>query len=74
MTGYGIAMEVRFADDVLDRARDRQLERLNVGQAPEPGELVNVGGYPYRVVERSWAYNKSGPDTQTFCYLRVVRW
>lgn len=40
------------------------LRRQNLWQVPEVGEIVNIGGNPYRVIHRGWALpDVTDPDT-----------
>jgi len=47
--------------------------KIEMPQAPEVGELINVNGDPYRVLERMWTVS-SDVGGNTYCYLNVVRW
>ncbi len=48
-------------------------------QVPAVGELVNVDGEPYHVIERGWAVGKTCKTSEeaedaesfTYCYLRI---
>lgn len=44
--------------------------RFESVQAPDQGDLVNLNGHPYRVVERCWAYYDDCKEH--YCYVDVI--
>jgi hypothetical protein len=68
----------RLVDTRFDRVEshsrgdDRQIARVLLPQVPNPGEVVNVKGNPYVVVERGWAVGgDSDAEALLYAYLRV---
>jgi hypothetical protein len=66
------------------RDEDTFLVKVQLPAVPEAGELVNINGDPFRVIERSWAFGLvSGQCTHLlskefhelhnglWCYVRV---
>ena len=53
-----------------DHDDDVFLDRHDLPAVPDVGELVNINGNPYRVIERAWAL---GNDSLValHCYIRV---
>lgn len=40
------------------------------GPPPAVGELVNIDGHPYRVIERGWAFETGSPTA--YCYIDLL--
>jgi len=43
----------------------------DVDHIPSVGELINIDGEPYYVVERDWAFETGKHGSEQWCYLRV---
>ena len=66
----GALVHVRF-DKVISlahRDRDEVIARFSMGTVPIVGELVNINGEPFQVIERGWAVDA---EDGAFAYLRV---
>lgn len=51
------------------RDNDTFIMRADVSAVPDRGEVININGEPYRVIERGWALASDQPGI--YCYLRV---
>jgi hypothetical protein len=73
-----INVEFRIAK-TEDRDDDMALARVLLPVVPEVGELVNIDGDPFRVLERAWAFTVAANDNNQiqaphdglWCYVRV---
>ncbi len=64
-----IHLRVNKIKIISNRDSDEYVGRYEVPQAPNVGELINLDGNPYYVVERSWATAQDHEGL--YCYLRV---
>lgn len=67
-----IHMRVELIIKESNKDNDQHIGYWDVYQVPDCGELINLHGDPYRVIERGWALDKAKPDEQ-YCYIRVLK-
>ncbi len=48
----------------------RFLGQFDLPAVPDRGELINVCGNPYRVIDRAWSTDKN--DKDLWCYIKLI--
>jgi hypothetical protein len=51
-----------------DTGHDTFLSEVDMSSVPDVGELINIKGEPYRVINRAWSISRA---PAVYCYVRV---
>lgn len=74
-----VYVRVDKINKISSRGHDTLLGWFDWTVVPDVGELLNIDGEPYHVIERGWAAgagtkkppNETVPDYTLYCYLRI---
>ena len=66
-----IVTEFRLIKSLHNRDKDEFVDRLELPETPDKGDIVNINGEPYVVYKKGWAF--SDESTKHYCYIDLLR-
>lgn len=66
-----IITEFRLIKSLHNRDKDVFVDRIELPETPDKGEVVNINGEPYVVYKKGWAFDHE--CTKHYCYIDLLR-